>query len=150
MQKCILKWLVSVSESASASERIRTFQLPVSYVICSKIHLKADGLQPLLLVVYVQLEFYKVNGLFNEFSVIVMPSTKYRYTVIFFRYRIPFIVFQYRPALISTSVSVHIEVQYLVIMILLAAQAAELSHSNSAVDHHNKQRSNSAACQRIW
>ena len=26
MQKCILKWLVSVSESAS--ERIRTFQLP--------------------------------------------------------------------------------------------------------------------------
>ena len=27
MQKCILKWLVSVSESVSASERIRTFQL---------------------------------------------------------------------------------------------------------------------------
>ena len=30
MQMCILKWLVSVSESesVSASERIRTFQLP--------------------------------------------------------------------------------------------------------------------------
>jgi len=33
MQKCILKWLVSVSESVSASERIRTFQLPVLNVL---------------------------------------------------------------------------------------------------------------------
>ena len=33
MQKCILKWLVSVSESVSASERIRTFQLPYVHLL---------------------------------------------------------------------------------------------------------------------